>query len=83
MADGKDVVSCATAIKFALETAVAAMLADGKSPPSTMGTRRRTEQINIRLTPDEKDRLAEESAHRGFKGVSDFMRSVALDICRS
>lgn len=45
---------------------LATMLELGQSPPDSS---ERTIQINIRLTPEEKVRIATESAQRGFRGI--------------
>jgi uncharacterized protein (DUF1778 family) len=52
------------------------MLERGQAPPAAAG--RRTEQVNIRLTPEEKLTLEEESERKGFRGLSDFVRAAAL-----
>jgi len=49
-----------------VETAVATMLETGETPPAA-GVKR-TEQINIRLTSEEKLILEEESERQGFEG---------------
>jgi uncharacterized protein (DUF1778 family) len=37
-----------------------------------------TEQINVRLTPEEKLLLEEMARSKGFRGISDFVRSASL-----
>lgn len=67
---------CLKRALFAVETAVATMLERGETPPVT--ATRRTEQINVRLTSEEKLILEEESHRQGFRGLSDFVRATAL-----
>jgi len=38
----------------------------------------RTEQLNIRVTPQEKAALASAARARGFSGVADYLRAAAL-----
>lgn len=76
LADGPTPEDCLQATKFAVETAIATMLERGETPP--MSTGRRSEQINIRLTAEEKLILEEESQRQGYKGLSDYVRAVAL-----
>lgn len=52
------------------------MLERGQMPPTSVS--RRSEQINIRLTSEEKLLLEEESQRNGYKGLSDYVRAVAL-----
>lgn len=48
------------------------------APPRPVSSNRRTEQINIRLSPIERKRL-EIAAHAGgYHGVSDYVRDTVL-----
>ncbi|MDM8006245.1 MAG: hypothetical protein QUV05_08885 [Phycisphaerae bacterium] len=76
LADGRNPEDCLKATMFAVETAVATMLESGQPPPVTAS--RRVEQINIRLTSEEKLLLEGESQRKGFRGLSDFVRAAAL-----
>ena len=76
-ADAKTPDSCVKATREALTVAVATMLELGKRPPT--GRHQRTQQVNVRLTPDERLALEEAASRLGFKGVSDFVRAVALE----
>ena len=80
LADGPTLVQCVKGIAFALETVIAAMLEAGKTPPAAP-TGTRSEQVNIRLTTVEKHQLESEATRGGFTGLSDFVRSVALQAC--
>ena len=61
-----------------LTTAVAYMLEVGEVPPAAASENKRTEQINIRLTVEEKLLLEERARSKGFRGISDFVRSASL-----
>ncbi len=67
---------CLKEIKESLAIGVACMLEWGKTPPGTGG--RRTAQVNVRLTYDEKLRLEEAARDAGFRGLSDYVRHAAL-----
>lgn len=67
---------CVKETREALTVGVATMLELGRTPPGTGG--RRTAQVNIRLTYEEKLRLEESARDAGFRGVSDYMRHAAL-----
>jgi len=76
-ADGQTPDACVRAVREALTVAVATMLENGKRPPTSAN--RRSVQVNIRLTPDEKLALEEAASRMGFKGLSDFIRHAALN----
>jgi predicted RNase H-like HicB family nuclease len=78
LADGRSPSECADATFEALVTTVAAMLEVGRRPPSPARPGRRNEQINIRLTTEERLVLEEAAQQRGFQGISDFVRAAAL-----
>ena len=79
MGDGKTVEQCVTATRKALLAAVATMLEAGQTPPSPARQGMRTEQVNVRLTAEEKAVLENTSKAKGFRGLSDFIRSRALE----
>src|SRR5688572_26351650 len=58
-ADGRTVERCAAAIREALLTVTAYMLESGQVPPPPAEENRRHEQINIRVTAEEKVLLEE------------------------
>ena len=78
MGDGKTVAACVRATRQALTDAVAVMLEDGQSPPPPAREGHRTAQVNVRLTPEEKAILESQSKAKGFRGLSDFIRSSVL-----
>lgn len=77
-ADGRTADECVSATREAVATAVATMLEAGQEPPRPASSRR-TEQINIRLSAEEKALLEDLARTRGFRGISDFMRAAALE----
>lgn len=76
-ADGKTPEQCVAATREALTFAVATMIEMGKRPPVDRG--QRSMQVNIRLTAHEKLILEDAAARRGFRGISDFLRTAALE----
>jgi predicted RNase H-like HicB family nuclease len=78
MADGKTPDECVSAIRDALTTGVAFLLENGEQPPPPASENLRTEQINVRVTADEKVRLETAARSKGFRGISDFVRNASL-----
>ncbi len=78
MNDGKTADACVGATLESLTTAVAHLLEIGEKPPAPASDQKRSEQINIRLTVEEKMLLDETARSRGFKGIGDFVRSTTL-----
>jgi predicted RNase H-like HicB family nuclease len=83
MADGKTPAACTEATYQALEIGVATLLEIGRVPPPASYKRRRNSQINVRVSTEEKIILDEAAQQRGFQGISDFLRSVALRECQA
>lgn len=75
-ADGPTPDACVKNVREALAGAVATLLELGESPPEA---EQRTEQMNIRVTRSEKERLSRSARRDGFRGVADFVRTVALE----
>ncbi len=61
---------------------MACLLEDGQKPPTPAREGTRTQQVNVRLTAEEKAVLETTAKRKGFKGLSDFLRSAALDAVR-
>lgn len=78
MADGKTIEACIAELKEALTFAVATMLEMGDKPPMPASAGKREQQVNIRLTADERMRIEEAARQAGFRSVSDFIRAAAL-----
>jgi len=79
MDDGSSGDECIAKTREALVTAVAYLLESGQKPPLPASANKRSEQINVRLTPDERVRLEEGARNHGFRGVSDFVRTSVLE----
>jgi predicted RNase H-like HicB family nuclease len=82
MNDGKTPDQCVNATREALAVAVAYLLESGKAPPPPASEQTRSEQINIRVTTEEKLLLEEAARSRGFRGISDYVRSASLSNLR-
>jgi predicted RNase H-like HicB family nuclease len=73
---------CVEKLREALMVAVAVMLEAGEAPPMPATEERRDQQINIRLTSEEKALLENLAKRRGFRGISDLVRTAALSETR-
>lgn len=73
--DGKTPDECINNTKEALVATVAYLLEQGEAVPVPSSTGKRTEQVNIRLTAEEKAILSASAHSQGFKGLSDFLRA--------
>lgn len=78
MGDGKTEAACVRATRQSLTVAVATMLEDEQTPPAPARQGHRTAQVNVRLTPEEKAVLESKAKTKGFRGLSDFIRTTAL-----
>jgi predicted RNase H-like HicB family nuclease len=78
-ADGDTPDKCYKATQEALSVAAAAMLEAGQKPPQPAAFMKRTTQVNVRLTHEEKSMIAAAAARSGFKGLADFIRTTILD----
>lgn len=78
MNDGKTPDACVRATRESLSVAVATLLEAGDVPPAPASEGKRTEQVNVRLTPEEKLLLEEAARSGGFRGLGDFVRTTAL-----
>jgi predicted RNase H-like HicB family nuclease len=77
--DGKTPDACVKMTREAFAAVVATMIEDGHKPPLPASDALRDQQVNVRLTTEEKARLEESSQQAGFRGVSDYVRFRALD----
>jgi predicted RNase H-like HicB family nuclease len=80
--DGKTPDACVRETREALASVVATLLERGESPPLPSRDDLRDQQINIRVTVREKLVLEEAAHSRGFRGISDFVRSTTLSSLR-
>ena len=79
MNDGKSPDECLENTIDIVTTAAAYMLEEGQIPPLPASDERREEQVNVRLSKLEKAMFEEAARSRGFRGVSDFMRTATLN----
>ena len=80
MADGKTAAACFAATQEAMQFAVATLLEAGQTPPPSASEGQRTEQVNIRVSAEEKLQLESAAKQRGYRGLADFFRAAALAI---
>ena len=78
MNHGRTPDECVKATRDILTTAVAYLLESGQTPPAPASENKRSEQINVRLTPEERLLLEEAARSKGYRGISDFVRSASL-----
>lgn len=76
---GKTVDKCMSETRKSLLAGVASMLEDGDTPPVPARQNVRSEQVNLRLTPEEKALLESRSRTKGFRGIADFVRTSVLE----
>ena len=76
--DGKTGDECIKNVKEALAVSVAHLLEIGEVVPAPASAGKRTEQVNVRLTAEEKVILSATARSRGFRGLGDFLRATAL-----
>jgi predicted RNase H-like HicB family nuclease len=80
--DGPTPEKCIESTREALAAAVSYMLEQGQSPPAPASQGKRTTQVNVRLTADEKVILEGTARRKGFEGLSDFLRASAMESAR-
>ncbi len=76
--DGRTVQAAVADARESLVTAVAYMLEKGQTPPAPAREGNRSMQVNVRLTPEEKAMLESKAKAKGFRGLSDFIRTSVL-----
>lgn len=69
---------CVRDTREMMVSALSTDLERGIEPPPPASANRRTEQVNIRLSPLERKRLEIAAEAGGYHGVSDYIRSVIL-----
>ncbi len=77
--DGPTPQKCLDSTREALAVAVAYLLEARKKPPTPARLGKRTQQVNVRLTAEERAMLAATAKKKGYQGISDFLRAVALE----
>ncbi len=78
MGDGKDVESAIEAARETVAAGLAADLAAGMPAPHPAREGVRSEQVNIRLSADERATIEANAQRAGFKGMADYIRIMAL-----
>lgn len=78
MADGESIEACANATLEATTAAIATLLEQGERPPAPARHGKRDQQVNIRLTGEERMRLEEAARRDGFRSLSDYLRASGL-----
>ncbi len=82
LGDGKTADAAVVDTRKALVAVVATMIEEGERPPAPAQSGRRTEQVNVRLSADEKLLLETVAKRKGYSGMSDFIRAVAVEAAR-
>lgn len=77
-ADGATPDACVAATRKALTAVVATMIEAGQAPPAPVSSGKREAQVNIRLDAQEKLLLQEAARRAGARGLSDFIRALAI-----
>jgi predicted RNase H-like HicB family nuclease len=75
---GRTPAECERQTRAVMVSALAADMERGLAPPSPASANRRTEQINIRLSPVERRRLEVAAEAGGYHGLSDYIRDKVL-----
>lgn len=79
MGDGTTPETCVASTLEATAIVIASILEKGETPPASSTEGKRDQQVNIRLTAEEKLLLEEASRREGFRSLSDYLRSVGLN----
>ena len=75
--DGKTAADCVKKVQQALVGTITWI--EGQTPPPPASAGVRTEQINIRLTAEEKLALETAARQHGDAGISDYVHTAALE----
>jgi len=78
MGDGKTADQCVKNTHEALVLAVAYMLEKDEVPPAPAMEGKRDQQVNIRLSAEERLSIEAAARRAGFTGIADFVRAAAL-----
>ncbi|HEY2584417.1 MAG TPA: hypothetical protein VGI81_01485 [Tepidisphaeraceae bacterium] len=76
--DAKTADECVRKTREMFVTVIATMLEDGEVPPPPASAGKRTEQVNVRLSAEEKLVLEASARRRGYAGLADYIRVVAI-----
>jgi predicted RNase H-like HicB family nuclease len=78
MDDGKTPDECVANTREAMVVVVGYMLEQGQSPPLPALEGARSEQVNVRLTAEERLAMEQAAQRGGYRGLSDYVRAAAL-----
>ena len=78
-ADGETANECVAETRKAMQGVVAFLIESGKSPPAPAREGARHQQVNVRLTAEERLLFESAARRKGFAGLSDFFRSAATN----
>ena len=78
-ADGENADECVAETRKAMQGVVAFLIESGKSPPAPAREGARLQQVNVRLTSEERLLFESAARRKGFAGLSDFFRSAATN----
>ena len=78
-ADGATAEECVAETRQAMQGVVAFLIESGKSPPAPAREGARHQQVNVRLTAEERLLFESAARRKGFAGLSDFFRSAATN----
>ncbi len=76
--DGKTVQAAVKDCRSALTATVATLLELGEHPPAPAMEQTRNVQVNIRMNAAEREIVTQKAKQKGFRSISDYMRSVAV-----
>jgi predicted RNase H-like HicB family nuclease len=82
LGDGDTADACVASVREAVVAGLAADLADGLGAPAPARQGIRTEQVNVRMSLDERSAIEAAASRLGFRGISDYMRSAAIGFRR-
>ena len=77
-AQGKTAEACIKATRSTLTIAAATMLECEQKPPAPASAEKRDVRVKIRLSANERLQIAEIARRMGYRGVSDYIRALAL-----
>jgi len=80
--EGKTAAACLRNTQEAFVAAVNYLLERGERPPVPAREGTRSQQVNVRLTVEEKALLESVARRKGYSGLSDFIRAAAVDAAR-
>lgn len=77
--DGPTIAACAKDTLESTTESICVMLEHGDTPPAPAREGKRDQQVNVRLSVEEKARLEAIASREGFRSISDYIRNAALN----